>query len=327
MVQVYCKNNKESKRFPEGTSLLQMLSEFDFPRPYPIVSAKVNNVSQGLKFKVYQNKDIEFIDVRESSGMRVYCRSLCFLLFKAARDVFPGSKLYMEHPISRGYFCHLRKEDGTEVTEGDLQLLEGRMRELVEKGHALRMGKLQKRLDFLRDRFGFTFCQEDIQSLFALDNPGKPHVGNLMVRYGYAATKEIAIRDYLNQYHAGSAYVRPEYAVQTILDAGGIPVLAHPVFGRGDEIIVGEDMDRRLRHLMAFGLKGVEAFYSGFTPMLIAQMLAFAEKYALYVTAGSDYHGSNKLVHLGDTGLPDPTEYPSGLLRFLEAADSRIVRS
>ena len=133
MVQVYCKNNKESKRFPEGTSLLQMLSEFDFPRPYPIVSAKVNNVSQGLKFKVYQNKDIEFIDVRESSGMRVYCRSLCFLLFKAARDVFPGSKLYMEHPISRGYFCHLRKEDGTEVTEADLQLLEGRMRELVEK--------------------------------------------------------------------------------------------------------------------------------------------------------------------------------------------------
>ena len=133
MVQVYCKNTKETKRFPEGTSLLQVLSEFDFPCPYPIVSAKVNNVSQGLKFKVYQNKDVEFIDVRESSGMRVYCRSLCFLLFKAATDVFPGSKLYMEHPISRGYFCHLRKEDGTEVTEADLQLLEARMRELVEK--------------------------------------------------------------------------------------------------------------------------------------------------------------------------------------------------
>ena len=115
MVQVYCKNTQETKRFPEGTSLLQMLSEFDCHRPYPIVSAKVNNVSQGLKFKVYQNKDIEFIDVRESSGMRVYSRSLCFLLYKAASDVFPGSKLYMEHPISHGYFCHLRKADGTEV--------------------------------------------------------------------------------------------------------------------------------------------------------------------------------------------------------------------
>ena len=71
MVQVYCKNTKETKRFPEGTSLVQMLSEFDCHTPYPIVSAKVNNVSQGLKFKVYQNKDIEFIDVREPSGMRV----------------------------------------------------------------------------------------------------------------------------------------------------------------------------------------------------------------------------------------------------------------
>ena len=133
MVQVYCKNTQETKRFPEGTSLLQMLSEFDCHRPYPIVSAKVNNVSQGLKFKVYQNKDIEFIDVRESSGMRVYCRSLCFLLYKAASDVFPGSKLYMEHPISHGYFCHLRKSDGMDVTPEDLTLLENRMKELVEK--------------------------------------------------------------------------------------------------------------------------------------------------------------------------------------------------
>ncbi len=133
MVQVYCKNTKETKRFPEGTSLLQMLAEFDCRSPFPIVSAKVNNVSQGLKFKVYQNKDIEFMDVRDSSGMRVYCRSLCFLLYKAASDVFPGSKLYMEHPISRGYFCHLRKADGKDVTADDLALLEGRMRELVEK--------------------------------------------------------------------------------------------------------------------------------------------------------------------------------------------------
>ena len=133
MVQVYCKNTKETKRFPEGTSLLQMLSEFDCHRPFPIVSAKVNNVSQGLKFKVYQNKDIEFIDVREPSGMRVYCRSLYFLLYKAASDVFPESKLYIEHPISHGYFCHLRKADGSSITPEDIQLVEERMKELVSK--------------------------------------------------------------------------------------------------------------------------------------------------------------------------------------------------
>ena len=133
MLQVYCKNTRTSLKFPEGTSLAQMLNEFEFDRPYPIVSAKVNNVSQGLKFKVYQNKDIEFLDVREPSGMRVYCRSLCFLLFKAARDVFPGSELYMEHPISRGYFCHLRKADKSDITPEDLKLLEARMKELVDQ--------------------------------------------------------------------------------------------------------------------------------------------------------------------------------------------------
>ncbi len=133
MVQVYCKNTKETKRFPEGTSLAQMLSEFDCKSPYPIVSAKVNNVSQGLKFKVYQNKDIEFIDVRESSGMRVYCRSLYFLLYKASCDLFPGSKLYIEHPISNGYFCHIRKADDAPITPDDILKLEIRMKDLVGK--------------------------------------------------------------------------------------------------------------------------------------------------------------------------------------------------
>ena len=133
MVQVYCKNTKESKRFPEGTSLAQMLSEFNPSLPYPAVSAKVNNVSQGLKFKVYQNKDVEFMDVREASGMRVYCRSLCFLLYKAAVDLFPDIKLYMEHPIGHGIFIHLRKPDNSEITTEEISAVEARMKELVEK--------------------------------------------------------------------------------------------------------------------------------------------------------------------------------------------------
>ena len=200
------------------------------------------------------------------------------------------------------------------------------MREAVEAGHALRVGKLQKRLDFLENRFGFVFSERDIAKLFALDNPGKPHVGNLMVKYGYALTKESAIRDYLNQYHAGSDYIRPEDAIQAILAADGIPVLAHPSYGRGDEIILGSEMDRRLQKLIRFGLQGVEAFYSGFTPKLREEILAFAEKYALFVTAGSDYHGQNKLVQLGETGFSREMEYPQGLLRFLEAAETRIFR-
>ena len=193
------------------------------------------------------------------------------------------------------------------------------IRDVVAKGHALRMSKLEKRLEFLKNEFGFQFSDADVASLYALDNPGKPHIGNLMVQYGYAATRDEAIRGYLNQYHAGSAYVRPEDAILGILGAGGIPVLAHPSYGRGDELILGDEMDRRLRRLIGYGLRGVEAFYSGFTPKLQAEMLSFAGRYDLFVTVGSDYHGKNKPVQLGETNLSDPADRPAGLYRFLDA--------
>ena len=189
--------------------------------------------------------------------------------------------------------------------------------DLVALGHGYRMSKVKKRLDFLKREFGFTFSDEDLKALFSLDNPGKPHIGNLMVKYGYAASKEEAIDVYIDKFHAGSEYVRPEEAVRAILEAGGVPVLAHPSYGRGDDLILGDAMEERLRHLMDFGLQGVEAFYSGFTKKIRDEVLSFAERFDLFVTAGSDYHGANKLVRLGDTGLPSPEEYPRGLVRFL----------
>lgn len=133
MVHVFCRNTGSFQDFQEGTSLLEMLDAFEFERPYEIVSAKVNNVSQGLKFRVYQNRTIEFLDVRESSGMRVYCRSLCFLLSKACSDVLPGSRIYMEHPISNGYYCNIRKPDNTPLTEKDIETLRTRMRQIVDE--------------------------------------------------------------------------------------------------------------------------------------------------------------------------------------------------
>ena len=188
---------------------------------------------------------------------------------------------------------------------------------VVELGHAYRMNKVTARLDFLKREFGFEFPEEELTSLFAMDNPGKPHIGNLMVKYGYAETKEQAIREYINKLHFKGEYVRPEEAIRGILASGGVPVLAHPAYGSGDQLILGEDMDRRLRRLMDFGLKGVEAFYSGFTDKIRGELLDFAERYGLYVTAGSDYHGTNKMIELGDTGLSSGMEWPDGIRRFL----------
>ncbi len=191
------------------------------------------------------------------------------------------------------------------------------IRKVVEYGHWLRMKKTAARLDFLRDEFGFGFSEEERAKLLSLSNPGKPHIAGLMVARGYAETKEQAIVQYIDQLHFRDGYVRPEEAIAGILGSGGIPVLAHPSYGDGGQTILGNDMDRRLRRLTALGLRGVEAFYSGFTARLRDEMLGFAERYGLLVTAGSDYHGSNKPVRLGDTGFEGP-EMPSGLIDFLE---------
>ena len=192
------------------------------------------------------------------------------------------------------------------------------IRQLVDLGHGYRMDKVNARLDFLRNEFNFVFPQEELNELLSMDNPGKPHIGNLMVKMGYAPTKEIAIKEYINKVRFPNKYVRPEEAIEGILGGGGVPVLAHPSYGNGDDIIVGQEMDQRLRKLIDFGLEGVEVFYSGFTDKLRSEMLSFAEKYDLYITAGSDYHGSNKLVVLGDTGCDNAAEGPQGMRRFLD---------
>ena len=113
--------------------MLDVYQEFanDIKLPYPVVSAKVNNASQGLKFRVFQNRDVEFMDARQGSGHRVYVRSLCFLLYKATQDVFPGSKLFIEHTISRGYYCNFKKKSNESLAEGDVELISNRMQEIV----------------------------------------------------------------------------------------------------------------------------------------------------------------------------------------------------
>ena len=143
-----------------------------------------------------------------------------------------------------------------------------------------------------------------------------------MIRHGYAKDIPEAFQKYIN--NAGNVrvpYVAPEEAIDAILQAHGIPVLAHPFYGSGSELILGEEMERRLLRLMDMGIQGVETFYSGFTAKLRGEMLEMAKRYGLYVTAGSDYHGINKIVRLADTGLDEVDEYPEGLKRFLEAIE------
>ena len=133
MLQIRCKNTGVTKSVQEGTSLLDVYQEFadEIRLPYPVVSAKVNNVSQGLKFRLYQNRDVEFLDAREGSGHRVYVRSLCFVLYKATQDVFPGSKLFIEHSLCRGYYCNFKKRTPEPLTDEDVRRISQRMQEII----------------------------------------------------------------------------------------------------------------------------------------------------------------------------------------------------
>lgn len=131
MVKIFCRNNNTSKTFPEGLSLMEMLASFDFEQPYPILAAKVNNVCQGLKYRAFNSREVEFLDYTSYAGRSVYCNSLCFLLCKAVQDIFPQAKVVLRRPISKGYFCTIDKRDGTEVSLSELQMIKERMNELV----------------------------------------------------------------------------------------------------------------------------------------------------------------------------------------------------
>ena len=133
MVNIFCVNTQTTKTFKEGTTLLEMLSEFasGFDHPYPILAAKVNNVCQGLKYRAFNSRQVEFLDYTSYAGRSVYCSSLCFLLCKAAKDVFPDCRIIIRRPISKGYYCEINRKDGTKLSPEDIEAIRARMRKIV----------------------------------------------------------------------------------------------------------------------------------------------------------------------------------------------------
>lgn len=143
MVRIFCKNTGTYKEFLEGTPLLDIAPQFEFDKPYDILAAKVNNVAEGLRFRVFHNRDVEFLDYRTYIGRNFYSRSLCFLLYKATRDLFPESRMTIRRPISKGYFCSVYKNDGSFLTEEDVEAIGARMRELVDENIPFKRKELQ----------------------------------------------------------------------------------------------------------------------------------------------------------------------------------------
>ena len=133
MIKIHCVNTGTSYEFTVGTTLLDMLQVFskEINPEYPIIAAKVNNVCQGLKYRAFNSRQVEFLDYTSYAGRSVYCSSLCFLLCKAAKDIFPDCRIVLRRPISKGYFCSVETADGLTITQDALERISDRMKESV----------------------------------------------------------------------------------------------------------------------------------------------------------------------------------------------------
>ena len=129
-LQIRCKNNKKTVNISIGSSLSEIFDEINLKMDFGPVSAKVNNKVEGLNYRVYNNKDVEFLDLHSSSAMRAYTRTLFFILCKAATDIFKNKTMVIDIPVSNGYYCDLQL--GREITEEDVARIRARMQEVID---------------------------------------------------------------------------------------------------------------------------------------------------------------------------------------------------
>lgn len=186
----------------------------------------------------------------------------------------------------------------------------------LEKGKRLRREKLGKRLRYLKEQ-GIRITDTEIDAFYRMKSCGKPHLGAMLVRKGYAKNMNDAIRLYLNPCDTSELKITSAEAIGAINESGGIPVWAHPLgegFHRrrnGERFQTMEQCYAQLHELLRQGIRGMECFYSQYGSVQIQNLLQTAEAYHLLVSGGSDYHGGNRNVEPGTlnaAGRPVPDD-------------------
>ncbi len=146
-VQVKCRNNGETLEVAVGTTLQEAYSLSGLQMEYGPICAKVNNKVEGMHYRLYKNKNVEFLDLHNPSGQRTYTRTLFFILCKAAHDLWPNCRVVIDIPVSNGYYVDLTKDktlakkqramgedpaNGQEITPDDVRELQQRMQEIID---------------------------------------------------------------------------------------------------------------------------------------------------------------------------------------------------
>ena len=130
MIQIRCKNNKKTQKVEIGSTLFDVFSAFDLKMTHGPVSARVNNKVEGMHYRVYNSKDVEFLDMASASGSRAYTRTLFFVMCKAVQDIYPNTDVVIDIPVSNGFYVDIRL--GRPVVEEDVNILRRRMQEIID---------------------------------------------------------------------------------------------------------------------------------------------------------------------------------------------------
>lgn len=130
VLQICCKNNKKTQDVAIGSTLSDVFKQFNLKMPYGPICARVNNRVVGMNYQLYHNKDVEFLDMHDASASRNYTRTLFFILCKAVHDLYPGSRVVIDIPVSKGYYINLHI--GREVTDEDATRIRERMQQIID---------------------------------------------------------------------------------------------------------------------------------------------------------------------------------------------------
>ena len=182
VIQIRCKNNKKSQKVEIGSTLFDIFSAFGLQMTHGPVSARVNNKVEGMHYRVYNSKDVEFLDMTSSSGSRAYTRTLFFVLCKAVQDIYPATDVVIDIPVSNGFYVDIRL--GRPVVDEDVNIIRRRMQEIIDARMPIRR---------------FTVPTEEAVALF--QEKGDVEKVKLLKTSGSIYTTYYKIGDYVDYYY------------------------------------------------------------------------------------------------------------------------------
>lgn len=165
---------------------------------------------------------------------------------------------------------------------------------LIQKGKELRRKKLETRLDYIKNVLHIDLTNDELNWLYSRKSVVKTHLANLLVKRKMAKTNVEAMQKYLDGIKTGNTRFSIEEAIDAIVTSGGIPVWAHPLGGEGEKHIAHEKFMPRLEKMIAYGIEGLECYYSRYTLEEVKFLITCANSNNLLISGGSDYHGTNK---------------------------------